>query len=179
MVQIASSTFSLNIQFCSIRSCCVTLNYCQFQSKQCEWYWCLPYTKSLSETLHFVLLRVTDALPRCCEQLAFVSCSQLIGRVSFFVQYLQYGVTSHRQVCQVIIFLKSRLDIETPNVLRGNGKGVGISPFRVDQEVCGSIVAPNRAPAENKMILMHFIPGRLCLQCFDAVGWAAGRASGL
>ena len=24
-----------------------------------------------------------------------------------------------------------------------------------------------------------YVPSVLCLQCFDAVGWAAGRASGL
>ena len=28
-------------------------------------------------------------------------------------------------------------------------------------------------------ILLSFVVHMLCLQCFDAVGWAAGRASGL
>ena len=33
-----------------------------------------------------------------------------------------------------------------------------------------------------KITIFHFLSGAfsaLCLQCFDAVGWAAGRASGL
>jgi len=29
------------------------------------------------------------------------------------------------------------------------------------------------------MIFMFLIHGWVCLQCFDAVGWVAGRASGL
>ena len=28
-------------------------------------------------------------------------------------------------------------------------------------------------------VLFHFTQRTLCLQCFDTVGWAAGRASGL
>jgi len=29
------------------------------------------------------------------------------------------------------------------------------------------------------ILIIISIPSPLCLQCFDAVGWAAGRASGL
>jgi len=29
------------------------------------------------------------------------------------------------------------------------------------------------------IIIIITIPGFFCLQCFDAVGWVAGRASGL
>ena len=32
---------------------------------------------------------------------------------------------------------------------------------------------------EKIIIIIIIIMQRLCLQCFDAVGWAAGRASGL
>jgi len=33
--------------------------------------------------------------------------------------------------------------------------------------------------AQYQCIFLHCIESHLCLQCFDAVGWAAGRASGL
>ena len=29
-----------------------------------------------------------------------------------------------------------------------------------------------------RLMLLHYL-AKMCLQCFDAVGWAAGRASGL
>ena len=32
---------------------------------------------------------------------------------------------------------------------------------------------------ENWLIFDYLTVDRMCLQCFDAVGWAAGRASGL
>ena len=31
----------------------------------------------------------------------------------------------------------------------------------------------------NRLRVFVKLKGQLCLQCFDAVGWAAGRASGL
>ena len=34
-------------------------------------------------------------------------------------------------------------------------------------------------PIINLYLISYFLSGHLCLQCFDAVGWAAGRASGL
>jgi len=35
------------------------------------------------------------------------------------------------------------------------------------------------AACKKNIELIHITAGELCLQCFDAVGWAAGRASSL
>ena len=43
----------------------------------------------------------------------------------------------------------------------------------------GLICAPTRELSQQACLLLIIIIMKSCLQCFDTVGWAAGRASGL
>jgi len=68
---------------------------------------------------------------------------------------------------------KTGPDSEMPNALRVKESGE-VSPSPADCKAWGSIVAGLvLSPAKNEK-MVHF-----SLQCFDAVGWAARRASGL
>jgi len=54
-----------------------------------------------------------------------------------------------------------------------------VAVLRVTQDLTASSLEPAAGPVIVTYFLLLSVAYISCLQCFDAVGWAAGRASGL